>query len=79
MKISATVRVQNRLLPSLNLVDKRSQKSVLQIGKLSKNEVYVLHQTLQNQVGQKYKVSFKLRIKIIIKLVLNKPVSKLDM
>lgn len=61
MKISATVTVQNRLLPSLNLVGKRSQKSVLQIGKLSNNEIYILHQTLQNQTGQKYKVMRNIR------------------
>lgn len=61
MKISGTVTVQNRLLPSLNLVGKRSQKSVLQIGKLSKNEIYILHQTLQNHTGQKYKVAGNIR------------------
>lgn len=58
MKIPATVTVQNRLLASLNLAGKRSQKSVLQIGKLSKNEIYILHQTLENQSGQKYKVIY---------------------
>ena len=58
MKLSATVTVQNRILPTLNLIGKRSQKSVLQIGKLSKDEICILHQTSQNQRGQKYKVSF---------------------
>ena len=58
MRISATVEVSNRLLPSMNMRQRRPEKSYLSIGYLpgQQQKVIILHQTLRNGIGIKYKV-----------------------
>jgi hypothetical protein len=59
MKIVGNIEICNRLLPSLNISGKRrSQWSSLAIGKLpgTEAELFILHQSTQNKVGEKYKV-----------------------
>ncbi|CAH1401987.1 unnamed protein product [Nezara viridula] len=59
MRISASVEISNRLLPSLNLGNRRPEKSYLSIGYLpgQKEKVFILHQTIRNGHGVKYKVN----------------------
>ncbi|CAK9821529.1 Leucine-rich repeat protein 1 [Anthophora retusa] len=58
MKLPCTVEVNNRLF-STNVVKRKSQRSILAIGRqtVKSKELYILWQTLQNKQGTKYKVN----------------------
>lgn len=59
MKLHCNVEVYNRAL--LGLPQRKSQRSVLTIGKQSdKDDLYIVLQTLQNKKGTKYKVMYSI-------------------
>lgn len=57
MKLHCNVEINNRLCLT-NVIRKKSQRSILAIGRqtVKTNELYILWQTLQNKQGTKYKV-----------------------
>nr|CAD7589920.1 unnamed protein product [Timema genevievae] len=60
MKITGNILVSNRALPSLNISSKgRAQRSSLIIGRMpgKESEIFLLHQTVSNKSGTKYKVT----------------------
>ena len=71
MKLHCDVEVNNRLFAT-NVIRRRSQRSILVIGKqtVKNTEIHILWQTLQNKQGTKYKVNmfihtYNLQIKIM--------------
>ena len=71
MKLHCNIEVNNRLSVT-NVIRRRSQRSILVIGRqtVKSTETYILWQTLQNKLGTKYKVNmfirtYNLQIKII--------------
>ena len=57
MKLHCNVEINNRLCLT-NVIRKKSQRSILAIGRqtVKTNELYILWQTLQNKQGTKYKI-----------------------
>ncbi|XP_043791303.1 leucine-rich repeat protein 1 [Apis laboriosa] len=57
MKLHCNVEINNRL-STTNVVRRKSQRSILAIGKqtVKNTEIYILWQTLQNKQGTKYKI-----------------------
>lgn len=58
MKITCSVEVVNRALPSLNMAGKKAKKSILTIGKSNDDDCFIYHQSTENMNGNKYKVSY---------------------
>ncbi|KAK9309863.1 hypothetical protein QLX08_000665 [Tetragonisca angustula] len=58
MKLHCNIEVNNRLSVT-NVIRRRSQRSILVIGRqtVKSTETYILWQTLQNKLGTKYKVN----------------------
>lgn len=58
MKLHCNIEVNNRLSVT-NVIRRRSQRSILVIGRqtVKSTEIYILWQTLQNKQGTKYKVN----------------------
>uniref|UniRef100_A0A023EZ12 Putative ras suppressor protein n=1 Tax=Triatoma infestans TaxID=30076 RepID=A0A023EZ12_TRIIF len=57
MRLTGDIQVYDRLLPSYNIPNKRSEWSYLTVGFYGKREeIYILHQTQRNSVGVKYKI-----------------------
>ncbi|XP_017789934.1 PREDICTED: leucine-rich repeat protein 1 [Habropoda laboriosa] len=58
MKLHCNVEVNNRLY-STNVIKRKSQRSILAIGRqtVKSTELYILWQTLQNKQGTKYKLN----------------------
>lgn len=71
MKLHCNVEINNRL-STTNVVRRKSQRSILAIGKqtVKNTEIYILWQTLQNKQGTKYKVNNCLYIYIYIYILL---------
>ncbi|XP_073986622.1 leucine-rich repeat protein 1-like isoform X1 [Rhodnius prolixus] len=57
MKLTGDIQVYDRLLPSYNIPNKRSEWSHLSIGFYGeRDKIYLLHQTQRNSVGVKYEI-----------------------
>ncbi|XP_031847023.1 leucine-rich repeat 47 [Nomia melanderi] len=69
MKLNCTIEVNNRV-SSTNIVRRKSQRSILAIGRhtVKNNDLYILWQTLQNKQGVKYKIDSNID-KIFIKFI----------
>lgn len=58
MKLHCNIEINNRL-STTNVVRRKSQRSILAIGRqtVKNTEIYIFWQTLQNKQGTKYKVN----------------------